>query len=177
MAPTNDLVEKTETQQLIEYNREAGWPDILVEDKGIAVTFVQCSYSVKETADELNITQHKVRMAIKKPLVASYISALQADDHTINMVNKQFVASSMMRLIPKLMGEEDVPIVLKDGEEVWRKKFHAADLRAVLEYLGSHTDFKSDTKGGDTGGVNVQINFGDVMSESPEVKVVGNEDG
>jgi predicted DNA-binding protein YlxM (UPF0122 family) len=169
---SNDL---TPTQSLVETNRQNGWPDLTDQVRAIAMEYVASGYSMASVMKELDISRETVSRTLKQPLVKAYVAELQKDDYTSAMISRSFVQSSLLAMLPKLAGEEDVPMVDSNGDQIYRKKFFPGEMKGVLETLGKSTDFQQDQGG--TGGVNVQINFGDVLSGEGKVPNVTIDNG
>lgn len=162
------------TTDYLARQKEGNWPDVDVAEKAFAYALLHNSYNVAKAATEANITLLKAKKLLRSPLVTAFIGALQETRHVTNIVTDDFVRSQYLKILPKLMGEESIPIVLGNGVSIEEKKFHSGEVVSVLKELGKATDFYKD---GDTqsAGVQVVINVGDLLGNVQPIKVLDTE--
>ena len=153
-------------EQILEYikvQKHRGWPDLDPKHREFANEYLINGFKHREAAKEVGVSDPT--RAMRNPLVRAYIANLQELNGNIRLLNQQFVEQRYMELIPKLMGEEEVPIFdVKEGISVNAKKFHSAETVAVLRDLGKASGYQADEEKASQV-VNVQINIGDLTGE------------
>jgi hypothetical protein len=63
------------------------------------------------------------------------------------------VEAQILKNLPKFEGDEPIPVVTREGEQVMRKKWHGKELVAIYKHFGGNPDQKKN------GGVYVTIDF------------------
>ena len=101
--------------------------------------------------------------------MAALIADLQEQMQLRTTINADFIRTKWLEMLPKLMGEEEVAMVDKDGAQFAAKKFHSADATRALVELGKSTKFYADGSGG-SASVNISI---DLKALGIEEKNVG----
>lgn len=123
-----------EISRQVERQRESNWVGLDPAKRMFAIEYVRCLSHV-EAARKIGKSGQGASM-LRDPLVLALISDLQEDYHQTNVVTEQFIRHKLLELLPKVMGEEEVAIVLSNGEEIKAKKFDATATRGVLAELG-----------------------------------------
>lgn len=129
----------------ISHNKLNGWEDLTEQQKLFGMRYVE-SYVIKRAAEEAGISALKASKWLRDPLMLEYIGELQALLNGRSIINKDFIALQFLNLLPKLMGEEEVPIIFA-GEMISTKKFFANETVSVLRELAKSTDFYNDGEG------------------------------
>lgn len=106
-------------------------------ERAFAMEYVSNGYNHIKAAESIGLNRSKGIRLVKNPIVQLLIKELQDKQHTLSLVTNEFVMTCYMRLLPKLMGEDDIPQVVMnrdsgDTDTVDIKKFHAAETVAVL---------------------------------------------
>jgi hypothetical protein len=104
-------------------------------EKALVTTFVDCGYSVAETAGELGVDAVIVRQALNRPAVKQAVLEVQEQIGDIDYVNEKWFRAQVTKMIPKLLGEEEVPIVTAQGERVTAYKFFPDIALKAMEML------------------------------------------
>lgn len=146
--------------------REQGYTCLDPLERAVAIEFATTGHTLKQIAADLKQPLGKVRDAFKSPIVRALIHDLQNEMAAHKVVNAAWVEQQIMALWPQLIGEEEVALVNKAGEQVFAKKFHGPEVASILKHFGGNRDQKG------AGGVHVQINFGDMGVQPVSVNVV-----
>ena len=128
----------------------------------MAIEFVTSGATVKRIAQELQRPYSEINRIFNDPIVRALIHDLQNELAQHKLINASWVESQVLAIWPQLIGEEDVYLVNKAGEQILARKFHAPEVASILKHFSGNADQKK------AGGVNVQINFGDMGVQSPE---------
>jgi phage terminase small subunit len=125
--------------ELIKRNIANGFEDLTLNERAFGLNYL-VHYDERRAASECGYSkQHGARL-LRKPLVAAFIKWLQDEQQIANIVTEEMVRTSLLNLIPRLSGEEDIPIVTKDGFTVMARKFHGTELISVLKVLREMAD-------------------------------------
>lgn len=124
-------MESGELRTYLAEQRENGFLSLDQGKRLFALEFVQ-SGSYVESATKAGISSETGRRWLKDPLVACFINYLNQQKEHYSLIDASFVESQYLGLFAKLIGEEEVDIVDKDGVAIKRKKFHASEAVAAL---------------------------------------------
>jgi hypothetical protein len=149
--------------------REEGYIHLTPFQRQFALEFVLSGATLKKIARVMELPRPTVQRMYNDPVVRAYISDLQKEVAAQRIINDQWVENQILQQMPKLLGEEPVDIVTSKGCHVKRKKYHAAELVSLFKHFGGGQEAKQ----AGAGGVNVQINFGDILSQPPTVTING----
>lgn len=150
---------------------ESGWPDLPTQHKGFLLKYVE-SYSIKEAAGEVGLSTNTGSKILRDPLALAYLNEVQSVLAQRSVINRDFVNMQWLKLLPKVMGEEEVEIVdAKSGMAFRAKEFNANAAAKVLTELSKSTNFYADGSGG-TAAVTVNINL-EALGMAGKEKVVG----
>ena len=116
-------------------------------------------------AKATGISTDKAKRMIRRPLVRKFLRELMAESAEISLINKLMVEDMILDLRPKVMGEEAVPHVTKDGS-FEAPKFDASSAIRLVEVMAKQT---GEEERGSAPIVN--INIGDMVSDPSSVKV------
>ena len=163
--PTNG----SDLEHLIARNRESGWVDLSEREKAFAVEYTTNGFKHKAAAESVGLSDGLRQL--RKPLVGAFIAFLQESSLNAKMITQSFVEQKYLELLPKLMGEEEIPMVdLKTGETFHAKKLHSAEVVSVLRDLGKSSGYIAPEIGPGGSPVQVNINMGDFVGV-PEVVI------
>lgn len=143
-------LESLETQ--IDLNRISGWPDLTDRDKLFGIKYVE-SYSMKEACDHFELSTSRGFVLVREPLLAAFINDLQENMNVRSVICRDFVSLQFLKLMPKLLGEEIVDFVTKDGGTFQARKFHATESVALLREIAKSTDFFRTEEGNNSSDV------------------------
>lgn len=144
--------------ELIARNRENDWPDLDAQRKAFALFFVE-DYNHKKAAEKAGFSSSKGSALLREPLLMAYINDCQKALAERSFINRDFVNLQWLKLLPKVMGDEAVSMVSKDGDEFLARKFDSAGAAKVLTELSKSTDFYVNGSG-QTAAVTVNIDLG-----------------
>lgn len=105
----------------------------------------------------MGLGENKARSVLRMPLALAYLNDIQAMLAERTVINRDFVNMQWLKLLPKVMGEEEVPIVdVKNGLAFSAKEFNANAAAKVLTELSKSTNFYAD---GSSNNASVTVNI------------------
>jgi hypothetical protein len=149
----------------IERERLAGFPSLTAIQRHVALEFVLSGATLKALAEAMEFTLGDIRRMFGDPIVRAFISELQKEYAIHRLLTEQWVETQILKNLPKFEGEEPVPVVTRDGDEVMRRKFHGRELIALYKAFGGNADQKK------SGGVHVTIDFGSMGVAMPSTVI------
>lgn len=164
----SDLPDYKAMAKQIVSHRENAWADFDPKKRMFAYYYLE-DYNHRRAADRAGFPPQKGLAISREPLVAALIADLQEQMQLRTTINADFIRTKWLEMLPKLMGEEEVAMVDKDGCQFAAKKFHSADATRALVELGKSTKFYADGSGG-SASVNISI---DLKALGIEEKNVG----
>lgn len=172
MADTNVIVPLDENinKELIDRNIESNFADLEPQKRAFALSYV-IDYDHRRAAMEAGIKPNRGFSLLRDPLVSAFIKFLQDELQISNIITADFIKAQYLALIPKLAGQEDIPIILPDGEQIEGKKFYPGELTNVLKELAKSTKFYEDGSG-QGGGVNITIDVGALTGDQTSVAMI-----
>jgi len=154
--------------------RAEGYVNLTPIQRQFALEFVLSGTTLRKIARLMDVPVPIIHKMYNNPVVRAYISDLQKEVAAHKLINDQWVENQIMKIMPKLLGEELVDIVTSKGSHIRKKKFHAPELTSLLKHFGGVQENKG---AGGGNGVNIQINLADMLtpeqSQRLNVKVVG----
>lgn len=159
----------TNQQQLVEQNRENGWQDLPTVHRAFALRYVE-DYDHRAAAQEVGIPQDQALRVLRNPLVTAFVNDLQGEMQMQSVINADFVRMQWLKVMPKLMGEEPVPMVAGDGTPIVAPVFQSGAVVRMLTELGKSTKFYANGSNQEGGGStinnnNVRININEMPPE------------
>jgi|GEM_PF-4804341 len=88
--------------------------------------------SYAKASEAASISNDTGRRWLRDPLVSAFISYLNQQKEHYSLIDASFVESQYLVLLAKLLGEEEVPMVNKDGATFLGRKFHSSEAVAAL---------------------------------------------
>jgi len=124
----------------LESQQESGamltyWPALLPDEQAFVAAYVENSYSLPEACAALKIGRNKGAVLLKNVTVRRAIGEVQESLDGIDFLNERWVKAQLLRIFPMAMGDEPVPMVTAQGEEVEARKFHADIAMRIVEYV------------------------------------------
>jgi len=165
----NELIEYSKQ---VERHRKEGWKNLDPEYVTFALCFVNTS-SYVSASDAAGISRPRGKDLLSNPVVRALIADLQKEAHETNIVTEELIRTKLLELLPKLMGEEEIPIVLSNGAMVMERKFFPGEARAALESLGKSIGLGVN-EGIKVAPVQVNINLDNLVAQ-PTVTVDGKD--
>lgn len=160
---------KAMAKQIITH-RENAWADFDPKKRMFAYYYLE-DYNHRRAAERAGFPPQKGLALSREPLVAALIADLQEQMQLRTTINADFIRTKWLELLPKLMGEEEVAMVDKEGLQFAAKKFHSADATRALVELGKSTKFYADGSGG-SAPVNISINLKALGIEEKDTGVI-----
>jgi len=145
--------------------RNEGFVNLTPYQRQFALEFVLSGASLKKIARVMELPRPMIQKMYNDPVTRAYITDLQKEVAAQRVINDQWVENQILQNMPKLLGEEPVDIVTSKGCHIKKRKYHAAELTSLFRHFGGG----QESKQAGAGGVNVQINFGDILSKPPTV--------
>jgi phage terminase small subunit len=155
-----------DTNQKIADSKELGYPDLSDAQKQFCMAYVE-SYTIKRAAKEAGVSSSKASRWLRDPLVLEFIADLQAVLNNRSVISKDFVTIQWLKLMPKLMGEEEVPMIHK-GIAFEEKKFHSNEAVSLLKEISKATNFYGDQSmdtDEDSPSLNINVTVADPVSD------------
>ena len=104
-------------------------------EKQFVVAYQQSGYSLSRAQELTGMPWKQSRALLNDPKVKKAILEVQEDLDSISILNEKWVNAQLMRLMPMVMGDEDIPIVLANGDQVYRKKAMPDVALKIVEYV------------------------------------------
>jgi len=150
--------EKSPEEQLD--NSPVGNPssDIPPWVRAFAIEYVGNGNNHRKAAKAVGRLPSRGASLLRDPRVRAEISRIQEAKEREAIITRDMVEMLYLDLIPKLSGEEEVPLVSPAGEQFYARKFHSSELVSVLRDLSKSSGYvkEEETKSGQ---VNIQINI------------------
>jgi len=155
---TSTAMERAEQSLVAAVEQPIYWPKLLVNEQAFVASYVENGYSLTESAQALSVPVKELKALLNRADVRRAITEVQAELDSIDFLNEKWVKTQLLRLYPKVMGDEPVPMVNNLGEEMEARKFMPDIVMRIMEYVAPKT---TAGKGhGNGASVNVQINLG-----------------
>lgn len=144
-----------ESSKSVESLRKDNWARLDAKRKAFAYKYIE-TYDHCEAAKAAGFSRSAGLGLLRDPLIVAFIDDLQQVMGERSIITRDFINVQWMKVLPKLMGEEEVMLgVDKDGMQQEGYKFHASEaVRAVTE-LSKSTNFYA----GGSGNANVSVNI------------------
>lgn len=111
--------------------RENGFIGLDQTKRLFALEFVQTGSHIK-SSETAGIDRETGKRWLRDPLVSCFINYLNQQKEHYSLIDASFVEAQYLNLFSKLIGEEEVDMVDKDGCAITRRKFHASEAVAAL---------------------------------------------
>jgi hypothetical protein len=134
------------------------WPKLTVDEKAFVAAYTENAYSLAETASALSLPTKQLSSLLNRKDIRCAISEVQTELDSIDFLNDKWVKSQLLRLFPKVMGDEAVPMVNNLGEEYEAKKFMPDIAMRIVEYVAPKTT--AGKANGNSTAVQVNIDLG-----------------
>lgn len=118
-------------KQFLVDERENGFLSLDQSKRLFALAFTQ-GYTYLEAADEAGIHRTSAARTLRDPLVACFINYLNQQKEHYSLIDASFIEVQYLQMLSKLMGEEEVPMLDKEGTPMMRKVFHSSEAVALL---------------------------------------------
>ncbi len=148
-----------------EQAKQQGYTCLSPLERAVAIEFATTGHTLRQVASGMNQPLSEVRRAFGNPIVRSLIADLQNEIAQHKIINTAWVEQQVLKLWPQFIGEEEVHLVNKAGEEVTARKFHGPEVASIIKHFSGNGDQKK------AGGVQVIINFSDMGVAPPQPTV------
>lgn len=139
----------------VESLRKGNWEKLDAKRKAFVYKYIE-SYDHCAAAKAAGFSRSQGLGLLRDPLVAAFLNDVQETMGERSIITRDFINVQWMKVLPKLMGEEEVMLgVDKDGTQLEGYKFHAGEATRALTELSKSTNFYA----GGTGNANVSINI------------------
>jgi len=161
------------SNELIARNRESSWPDLTPQEKAFCVFYVE-TYDMEDSRKKAKLSAEKAKGLIRNPLSMAYINDCQEVMAQRSVISRDFVNVQWLKLLPKVMGEEDVALgVDKDGNQLEGKKFEPSAVAKIMTELSKSTNFYAEGSG-QSASVNINIDLGALGIKSEGITIDAN---
>lgn len=111
------------------------WPRLPQDEKAFVASYVSNAYSATLAAEETGLHLALCKKLLAKPEIKHAIREVQDQLGSFDFLNEKWVKAQMMRIYPMVMGDEPVPLVTAQGEEIQACKFQPDIAVKILEYV------------------------------------------
>src|SRR5690554_4796786 len=111
--------------------RENGFQALPQDKRLFGLTFVETG-SYVQASEAAGVQRETGKRWLRDPLVSCFINYLNQRKEHYSLIDASFVESQYLALFAKLVGEDEVEIIDKDGNQLSRRKFHASEAVAAL---------------------------------------------
>lgn len=118
-------------KQFLVDERENGFLSLAQDKRIFALEFVKGA-TYLEAADAAGIHRNVAARVLRDPLTACFINYLNQQKEHYSLIDASFIEVTYLQLLSKLMGEEKVPMLDKEGSAMERKVFHSSEAVACL---------------------------------------------
>lgn len=130
-------------KDLLASNRLNGFADLPAKHRLFALEYFKepNHYKAAEAAD---IGRASAIRTLRDPLVQEFLKYLREKQEHYTLIDKSFIEVQYLTLYGKLLGEDEVPMVDKDGCAFKAKKFHASEAVSALRDMAKSVEFFKD---------------------------------
>ena len=107
------------------------------DQRVFAITYAN-THSVSQACIKLGIPITTGYQWLSHGGVKSLIVAIQEEQEHTTIVTQRMIEGLWLEALPKLMGEEEVPYIDKEGTQMYGKKFYDASLITLLKEMRNH---------------------------------------
>lgn len=127
----------------LESNRLNGFADLPANHRIFALEYFKEPDRFK-AAEVAGIAKSGALRVLRDPLVQEFLKYLRDKQEHYTLIDKGFIEVQYLNLFGKLIGEEDVQMVDKDGVAFTAKKFHASEAVSALRDMAKSINFFGD---------------------------------
>ena len=145
---------RDELKEKLEANRLNGFAGLPANHRLFALQYHQFP-DHREAAEAAGMTRASGIRVIRDPLVQEFLRHLREKQEHYTLIDKGFIEVQYLKLNGKLLGEEEVSLVDKDGCSFIAKKFHASEAVSALRDMAKSIEFFKEEPAPN---VNVNVN-------------------
>ncbi len=142
-------------QDVIEYNKSNGWPDLPSQTKVFAHEFAVVG-SLGKACAKVGLSKDRGSRLLRDPLVSSFIGNIMEGLSQDSLITRAFLELQMLETLEQLNGDVEVPHVTKDGIIIMAKSYNGTAKANLLLKMATMTGM--DKQRG-LNGIGVVINF------------------
>lgn len=124
----------------------ANWQSLSSDEQAFVASYIENGYSMASTAEALELGPAVVKSYWNKKQVRAAIAEVQSELDNIDFLNERWVKAQILRLLPKVLGEEAVPMVDKEGSASLAKKFFPAESINLIKMVNDMGNVKDASK-------------------------------
>lgn len=132
--------------EVIARNKDNDYVDLDPKKKAFVFKYLE-SYELRDAAEAVGVSRETARKWLREPLVSAFLNEWQQEMGQRSVITRDFVNQQWLKLLPKVMGEEDVAMVDKEGCAFEAKEFDAVAVTRVLTELSKSTNFYNEGSG------------------------------
>lgn len=121
------------------------WPTLSDDGQAFVAAYVESFYSVNEAAKISGLSPAFCRRMLGRADVRRAIYEVQSELDSIDFLNEKWVKAQILRLMPMVMGEEEVSMINNLGDAYEARKFFPEASIGLLKMVNEMT------KGGNGG--------------------------
>lgn len=134
------------------------WPKLSSREQAFVIAYIDNAYSLADASVCLKISTSECKEMFALSSVKRAIAEVQSELDDIDFLNEKWVKAQLLKLFPMVMGEEDVPMVDSQGDQIERRKFHPDIAMRIIEYV---VPKNKEVEKNDESNVTVVINLPD----------------
>lgn len=158
MQNNGELPKPDEFKELVERNRQTGWPDLESKDKLLAMEF-SVAGSLRDAAAKVGITSPTASRRLRSPLVAAYLDDILEEIRKDSILSRPFIELQYLETLEQANGDVPIHIVDREGNNVVAPR---TDLQAKIAVLRQMENLAGLGKTGgspDGGGVHLHVDL------------------
>lgn len=132
--------------EVIARNKDNDYVDLDPKKKAFVFKYLE-SYELRDAAEAVGVSRETARKWLREPLVSAFLNEWQQEMGQRSVITRDFVNQQWLKLLPKVMGEEAVAMVDKEGSAFEAKEFDAVAVTRVLTELSKSTNFYNEGSG------------------------------
>lgn len=169
-------IDQESFENILKEQIELGWPDVTDQEK-LFVSKYLIHFKHREAAIEAGLNPDEALSILRGPLINAYVKWCRKSLEAKDVILRDMVIHNWLEILPMLKGEEEVPMVTKEGISVKAKKFHGQELlRAMTELSKISGVTPTEDLTAKKGGTRVILNFQGMQPPgNVEVKEVNSE--
>lgn len=155
------------SNEVIARNKDNGYADLDAKKKAFVFKYLE-AYELRDAAEAVGVSRETARKWLREPLVSSFLNEWQQEMGQRSVITRDFVNQQWLKLLPKVMGEEEVAMVDKDGMQYTAKEFDAVAATRVITELSKSTNFYNEGSGSKAAvTVNIDLSALGIQAQQP----------
>lgn len=114
--------------------RENGFQSLTQAQRNFAIEFTKCASHI-EAAKNSDIPVSQALRTLRDPVVSCFINYLNQQKEHYSLIDASFIEVQYLGLLSKLLGEEDVRVMDREGDVREVRVFHSSESVALLRDL------------------------------------------